>query len=92
MSGYLGDLSSIQEKSLEELKKMLTAETTTDEVSREIAKYCPIAVVLTKTSTIYDRLQLYICASLLRKTSLARSVNCRVLFITDSKHPMASVC
>ena len=60
MSGYLGDLSSIQEKSLEELKKMLTAETTTDEVSREIAKYCPIAVVLTKTSTIYDRLQLYV--------------------------------
>jgi len=35
MSGYLGDLSSIQEKSLGELKKMLTAETTTDEVSRE---------------------------------------------------------
>ena len=59
MSGYLGDLSSIQEKSLEELKKMLTAETTTDEVSREIAKYCSIAVVLTRTSTIYDRLQVY---------------------------------
>ena len=38
MSGYLGDLSSIQEKSLEELKEMLTSETTTDEVSREIAK------------------------------------------------------
>ena len=70
MSGYLGDLSSIQEKSLEELKKMLTAEATTDEVSREIA------VVLTRTAIIYDLLQ----ASLLRKTSLARSVNCRVLF------------
>lgn len=70
MSGYLGDLSSIQEKSLEELKKMLTAETTTDEVSREIA------VVLTRTAIIYDLLQ----ASLLRETSLARSVNCRVLF------------
>lgn len=33
MSGHLGDLSSIQEKSLEELKKMLTAETITDEAT-----------------------------------------------------------
>jgi len=35
MSGYLGDLSSIQEKSLGELKKMQTAKTKTDEVSRK---------------------------------------------------------
>jgi len=35
MSGYLGDLSSTQVKSLEELKEMLTSETTTDEVSRK---------------------------------------------------------
>lgn len=35
MSGYVGDLSSLQEQSLEELKEMLTTETTADEVSLE---------------------------------------------------------
>ena len=35
MSGYVGDLSSLQEKALEELKEMLSAETTEDEVSLE---------------------------------------------------------
>lgn len=33
MTGYVGDLSSFQEKSLLELKEMLTTETTADEVS-----------------------------------------------------------
>lgn len=33
MSGYVGDLSSHQEKALKELKEMLTTEPTEDEVS-----------------------------------------------------------
>ena len=47
MSGYLGDLSSSQKKSLEELKDMLTGESLTDEVikrddivSQKSAGYC----------------------------------------------------
>ena len=35
MSGYVGDLSSFQQKSLEELQDMLTAETTADEVNKK---------------------------------------------------------
>ena len=35
MSGYLGDLSSIQEKSLDEFKEMLAAEAIPDEVRRD---------------------------------------------------------
>ena len=35
MSGYLGDLSSLQEKALEEMKEMSTEESTADEVSLE---------------------------------------------------------
>lgn len=82
MSGYLGDLSSIQEKSLDEFKEMLTAETTTDEVR------CNVNV---GTITVVRNLQFSIdykfaevCESrTLVKTNFARSVNC-LDFLTDA--------
>lgn len=57
MSGYLGDLSPIQEKSLDDLKEMVTAETLPDEVrgiKRELVITGQYDLSCTK-STIYDQ-------------------------------------